>query len=410
MTLRPESAQTSIDALLEIFDDDDPDTSSLRTTAGYALLDTSATPAVRLLSRSATRALLRDGLPGGDGEMLRRLVQHSGDAALRADLPTLPRPHLWDANAPLTRIVIEDVDRGTTPIHDVAALHDGRIAVALGEAGVDVVARDGRRIAHFDQPAYALVISDDRDRAIAIAPRGRVRRLARIDFGARRAEYWCDAELHAFARDYDGALWFTSHGNEILAIDATSKRYEALWHNPDFPATVMALARTRTSLGVYGAGEAVEAWQIELPSLALRTRTTMDARTVPPPWPAIVGADGAILCARPPSDPERAHWDAAVFSGEVLRVVADRFDGEAVAALRPRLIDHWLVLEAWSEEGPRILLTDRDRGRLRAVFTLRGATSAAVRLQPGKLTIGDDLGRLIGFDLLHGVQLRDLRI
>ena len=143
MTLQPETADASLAALLELLADDSPETASRRVAAGKALLDASATPAVRLLSRAAARSLLRDGLPDSDAELLRRLVRHSSDAALHADLPPLPPARRWQANAPFVRVVIEAVDRGTLPIHDVAALQDGRVAVALGEAGVDVLARDG---------------------------------------------------------------------------------------------------------------------------------------------------------------------------------------------------------------------------------------------------------------------------
>lgn len=408
MTLQAETTAESAAALLDLFDDDDPDTGSRRVAAGKALLDASATPDVQLLSRVAARSLLRDELRDGDAELLRRLVRHSGDGALQADLPPLPSPRNWSANAPFSRIVIDAVDRGTLPIHDAAALPDGRVAVALGEAGVDVLARDGRRIVHFDQPAYSLVVSDQRDRAIVLAPRGRVQRLARIDFAARRAEFWCDAELHAFARDYDGALWFAAHGNELLAIDATAARLDAVWHNPDFPVTIHSLARTRTSLGVFGGGEGSEVWQIDLPSLVLRSRILRPPEPMSLRWPPIVSTEGSLLETRPPDPPGHEIWDAVVSKGYTQQLVIDRFDGEAVEYLLPRALDQWVVLEARADPGLRILLADTTG--LRASIALRGASSTTVRREPGKLLIGDDLGRLLVFDLVRGVVTANVRV
>jgi hypothetical protein len=103
-------------------------------------------------------------------------------------------------------------------------------------------------------------------------------------------------------------------------------------------------------------------------------------------------------------------WDAAVFNGDDFRFAIDRFDGEPVELLLPRALDQWIVLEAEAEPGLRILLADADGKQLRASFALRGASSTTVRLQPGKLLIGDNLGRLLVFDLVRGVLIGDLRI
>src|SRR5581483_11981824 len=80
------------------------------------------------------------------------------------------------------RIEIAASDAGTLPVNDISLLPSGRLVAAFGEAGVKLLARDGRTITHFDQPAHRLVISDHGDRAIVMARRGEVWRLARLIF------------------------------------------------------------------------------------------------------------------------------------------------------------------------------------------------------------------------------------
>ena len=46
-------------------------------------------------------------------------------------------------------------------------------------------------MAHFDVPAFSLVLSLHGDRALALAPRGEQQAVARIDLVRRQAEPWC---------------------------------------------------------------------------------------------------------------------------------------------------------------------------------------------------------------------------
>jgi len=402
MILRPEVRDESLARLVALLDDDAPETAAIRAAIASALDESGQSAEVRVASRAAVRSLVRDHPLGStDARILHNLANRSGDGALRADLPSLPaRPTPSWSSSPLLRVEIDAGDCGRHPVHDVAALQDGLLAVALGEAGVDVLAPDGRRVTHFDEPAYRLVLSDARDRAIAIAPRGEVRRLARIDFGARRAAYWCDAVIHVFAGNYNGAIWFASNRNEILAIDATAKSLESLWHNPDYPAPILSIARDEKQLGICGIGKQVEAWSYDLPSLLLRRRNFYAPSFADPAARYVVAPHGALLSA--------AHW----IEHELHKLTLSPSDGEPIEELRPRIAGDWMVLEARAESGVRILLADRSRNisATRASLALRGASAVTPRLQPGKLLVGDDLGRVVVLDLLQRRIVRNVRV
>src|SRR5262249_20225992 len=140
----------------------------------------------------------------------RHLIDFSGDGALRADAPLLDRA----VSSPLNRIdsalqfQFEESDTGSVGIRDLVFLPNGRTLAAIGEAGALLLNREGTTVAHFDQPADRLVVSDHGDCAIAMARRGEVWRLARLDLLSRHAEEWCEAHVDAFASDYDGSMWF----------------------------------------------------------------------------------------------------------------------------------------------------------------------------------------------------------
>lgn len=345
--VRPEVRQETVERLFELLDDDDPHRVAARQAAGFALVDESLDADLRIVAGAAVRAAVRDSPLGLNAEHIRRLASHAQHDPLRADLPAIPTARPWRPEE-VVELTFGAADAGAMPVYAVTSLPDGRVAAALGEGGVIVLSPAGRRLAHYDQPAYDLVVSDARDRAIALARRGEIVRLARIDFAGRTAAYWCDATLTCYARDYDGATWFAASGREILALDATAPRLEALWHNPEFPLPVTALMRDPAQLHVAGVREDEAAcWRYELPSLILRDR---DSTPAPRTW----------LVRRDDND--------------VLTVDLHISDAQ----------------------------TD-------ACFALEGAGRVDVRIQNGQFCIGDDRGRVLVFDLERGVLTHDLR-
>jgi len=202
-----------------------------------------------------------------DSSWLRRLVERTGDPLLAADLPPpglWPKPPQLEGRAVLA-IDCAAGDTGAGTVFDAALLPGGRCALALGEAGVRVLARDGRTLGHIDQPAHRLVISDRRDRAIAIAMRGHVRRLARLDLAARAGAPWCDARIDCVAPDFDGGLWFVGIGDELLAIDPLARELTALWHVRTGDGEIAAIARTPSRCSaVVAHAAASEIWTYEL--------------------------------------------------------------------------------------------------------------------------------------------------
>ncbi|MDY7230029.1 bpX6 domain-containing protein [Hyalangium rubrum] len=323
------------------------------------------------------RSLLRDRAAGHtriDTNLLTLLLRDAGDGTLRADLPPVsdPRRHPWidESGAALLTERLGATEAGPYPIHDAVALSGQRLLLALGEAGVRMVRTDGRRVAHFDVPAFSLVPSVHEDRVLALAPRGELKRISRIELGSRRATHWCDAKVDAFAPSYDGSLWFIAERDTVMAVDAlNADGLKALWRVSEVGGPVLAL-EVDVELRFATWGEEPQLWTYVLPGgPTLRSRVPRRS------------GDGLPMLSLDP------------LTGQVER------------------LDHWVYMPPWTVScvptpvGQEVVLLSRG-STVRARFLLEGETRARVRFSPGELLVFDVTGRLLRVDLTEGSARR----
>ncbi len=435
LSLLPEAFREVKEPTLALMDDESPEQASARASFAKALRGGASTPQAKTLARAAIRAFLRDAAQGYETVSLqefRQLIAFADDAALRADAPPLPtgNAQLLGLRCTPLRLHFAAADVGTLEIWDAALLPDGRMVAALGEAGTRLLTRDGRTLVHFDQPAHRLVISDNGDRAIALAQRGEVWKLARLDFLARRAVDWCEARIGAFACDYDGAMWFIGNDNDFYAIDATAKGFDALWRVPDVEGQAIQITRSPSQcifvVSDWGFGQ----WQYELPSLRLRHRSPIrcgkgDCIYLSSHFAVSlrgIVADQSltmeIIRRKGDSPPEQIEQS---FGGKPLpchlRLHANdelwkeiELGDETCQSAQPAISDDWVAAPVIDRTEARVSLVDLQQGEVRAEFTLERATEVRVRLQSQALTIADSRGRLLALDLRSGQLIRDLRL
>ncbi len=424
--------------IVTLLADEDPEQAGERKEFAQALCTVEVSPRATVFARATLRALVRDSLlaPHLADRNLFRNVQHYGaDAALRADLPLLPAEGtaiaLNRCELPLT-LKWQAHDVGAIPFTDAAFLPNGRCLVALGEAGVRLLTRDGRTIAHFDQPAHRLVVADNGQRAIALAPRGETVRLARIDLANLRSAHWCDTTLQTFAPDYDGSLWFVATETDILAIDAVAERFQALWRTPDLTGIPVQIARNsqdcalllrqpqlmESSGGLPQLAETWWMWHFALPSLTMRDRLEQAPPDLRLAFTRGVSPGGATAELRvhktsqenlPASTP--VSIDDLLQLGVHARVpFSDSFYSPQAQPMQPILTESWVAAPFRFAHGVCIRLYERSKGKHCATLTLYGATLLSVRLNDTHLTLADDRGRLLVLDLNTGNLLRDLRV
>jgi hypothetical protein len=280
-------------------------------------------------------------------------------------------------------------------------------------------------IARFAEPAHAIVISDQGDRAILLARRGEMFRLSRLDLVTKRIQPWCDARFTRFAADFDGSIWFVARGDTLYAIDAMAARWTHLWKIDERDAIFHSIARdARWMSALMVLQQRIEVWTFELPSITLRQRqpvawekdgTTIDGMAAVAPHGLLVGWQ-TVPAAEPGSD------DPPVRT--IVTDMAGRWRGlPFTAAAAPKNVavsNSWIAVpvnEARTGTNPpsgqwRTVIHVLDASNLvdRLRITIDGSKPARVRIQADRLIVFDTCGRVIIVSLSSGAVLREHRL
>jgi hypothetical protein len=407
-----------------ILDDESPEGAPARLALAEALRSGGPAAVLKTLARPAVRAVLRDASLYGTRltrAEFRGLVTFADDAALRVDspaLPVVPREPLGTWVQPFHG-EIKAADTGSVPVLDCAFLPNGQLLLALGEVGASLRSRDGRSLARFDVPAHRLVVSDAGDRAIALGSRGKSWRLSKLDLVRRTAQDWCDAQIDAFAPDYDGQLWFVAT-ESLFAIDTTRSRFDGPWSVPDVVARggdTLRLARSATGFSVLvpsPGGE--EVWHYALPGLILRSRREMPGVTRYADTRAVVtqsalSAAGLVARQHLGLTPEHTTGPPSLLWSRDGQRWSERRIGEAGEGPASLVASEtWIAAGVREPRAVRVLLLDAKEGNVRTQIRLEGAERVCLRLSGETLSLADDRGRVLVLDLDQGWLLRDLRI
>ena len=412
MALEPAMDSPDARAVLGALDGQSDDDTDLRAALLVDLAEPGRWPQLAGLGSRAVRTALRDGargLPGVDEHLAARLMEKSADGLLRADLPAWPRTRGgWLTRNQALAVVKDSSERGAHAVADAAALPQGRLLVALGEAGVALLTRDGRRVAHFDAPADQLCVCVHPDRALAVAHRGTARMVTQLDLAQRTCTPWLLTSLDAWAAAYDGSGWLVAHGQEVLLLDATAPVARTLWRVPALGEAVRAVHWAPSSLSVT---LATEAWRYQVPQMALRDRIPLDWRVPRPslvPGPVVVDARGHVARTWLPDE------DAPAGQKDTLSLEVQHASGRVwleapgVGVGLPQVSFEapWLACVTQLADPPqsRVMLFHAGLAAMVAQVSLLGVRQVRVRLQPDALVVMDDTG------LVETVDLRDGRL
>ena len=391
------------------------DTEAVEKRAAFARETLRLTPnkELRTLARPLTRKILAD--MSNDNrhftpQHLRQLVEISNDYTLRTDLPKLSEIAAKKDSESLT-VEIGENDRGANHVYDAHLLPDGKIAVALGESGVKIISKQGKTIAHFDQPTHKFVASDFGTKVVCLAKRGEVYRLAKIDFVERKANYWCDAKVEIHAPTFDGNLWFIAEKDEIYAIDTNAKNYEAVWRVPEMGRQVCEIARSKNRLMILTANEkGFEKWWYELPSLTLRSRNQTKCLAMENENQAIhsVASFVAYSIVQVAEITEFGNtYEVRIYDYDTFLKKID-FLPETLAVGKPQIIEKTFALSSIAENAAVVSLYEIPDKKI-AEFTLLKSKECSVRLDEKFLTITDEFGRVVIFDHQEKVLRQNFR-
>ncbi|GAA0686381.1 hypothetical protein GCM10010193_45310 [Kitasatospora atroaurantiaca] len=253
----------------------------------------------RELATAAVRAVVRDrgfGRSVDDGTQRRLFTDllERADPLAAADLRA-PSP---DRTGPARAIDLTAAhEPGRLPVLDAVALDSGSVLVACGEAGVRLLAPDGRTRARWDTPAHRLAVADHGSVVLLVARYGQVSEISRLDLATRAVRRWTALSVRDIVPSFDGRLLITLDDDGIAVIDTLAARPVVVWRELDREARVLgSIARTATSCSaVVASGALVERWRWDLPGWQLRSRMSLSDDELP----HALLASGPMLSVRP---------------------------------------------------------------------------------------------------------------
>lgn len=417
ITLFPESFDDVKTKMLEMLADSDDEFVENRAAFAREALNLKPNEELRTLTKPLTRKILADSSEGFrrfTTQDFRQLVEMTGDYTLRTDLPKLSENFSKKESETLV-LEIEENDRGANYIYDACLLPDGKIAVAFGEAGVKIISKNGKTIAHFDHPTQQFILSDSGTKVIGLAFRNNIYRLTKFDFVQRKAVYWCDALFGAFAPTFDGNLWFIGQTDELFAVDTNAKNFEAVWRVSEIGGNVVQVSRAknRLMLLVHFAGKGFERWWYELPSLVLRSRNQAKG------WYETENENQRLgivnshvtysIAVKFEVDlAQKAKYGIEIYEHET-RVFKFELPSDTIGLSTAKIVDKNYVLTRQTENETIVTLYKIPGVKVFEVY-LKGVKIAFTELGEKLLTVTDEFGRVIIFDHADNVLRKNIRL
>lgn len=358
--------------------------------------------ATRRLAAELLRYLIAERSDGGnqiDRNELNRLMRIADAGVLESDLPPIAYaapPAAQTLNSMGTPLQVQGGEPALLQIHDARRLSGGHYLLALGESGVLRVTAHGKHVVHFPLPAHHLVLSHNGERALALARRGDVVRISRIDLAANKVTDWLSHPFDAWASQYDGVTWNAVIDNRIVAIDTTQDRLAVVWQVADLPGKIVQFQDDGSRQTILiAAGVDVEQWRYTLPERRLCQRDVY----------ARPGEDVASLIAHPLSQVPLQLRYARGTGGAELHVTRPSGTSLTVALgdidAQPLVEIHggWLLVQMQSESGTsRCLVVDRQVHTVVAHLQLDEADHPRLAAHDNHLLLFDRAGRLLDID------------
>ena len=364
-------------------------------------------PASTRLAAEVLRHVLAErsaGLNQLQKQDISRLSEFADAAIMRADLPALNLPMdmatipFIARTSPLEMLFEE---RGLMRIHDACRLPDGHYLLALGESGVSVVNQVGKQLAHYPIPAHHLVLSDNGQRALALAKRDSTMRISRIDLPNRSVADWLTLPVTFWSRRYDGIHWNVVVNNRLLAIDTSVDKLHVVWQIADLPGKIFSYSEnTHAQTLLIAAYDGIEQWRYLLPS---RRLTQRDSWALPDSdvW-RMLPVDNA-------DEPARIYLKANENSNAILLAKSSLVAGFEVntgvsqQAPEVHLEDGMIFVASTNDEITLWEVKTLAQGKTLLKLALPSADHSGIHVQREYIMLFDRAGRLVEINRSNGL-------
>ena len=397
LALDPGSLADCVPAIMSLLREQGEDAQVRRALAAESLAALQPhSQATRRLAQELLRVVLVERMSQRNAlrkDVIQALLALAEHTSLKADMPPLNLPHDVSGQPVCQRgepLRLAFGERGLLRIHDARRLPDGGYLLALGEAGVLRVRADGRQLAHFPVPASHLVLAASGEKALALVRRDGSVRVSRLGLLQRRASDWFTQPLRHWAHAYDGASWSVIVGDRLIACDAASDGFAALWQVADLPGKICGFHEENNTQAILLHGpDGMQQWRYALPARRLFQRDLFD-----------VPAD--VSDALPNTAGDTPLFLARSEQGSVVLQPAMHLDLPAIPPTANCCPGQGMLLFDWHDADSgdwHCVAVERVRGKRVLEIVLPQAQAGDVALQDGRLLAFDQNGRLIDLDL-----------
>ncbi len=200
----------------------------------------------------------------------------------------------------------------------------------------------------------------------------------------------------------------------MYALDLLATRQRALWHLNELPSPPLVVSRSPAALHLLGGPESErELWRYRMPALSLESKRGLGHR-----HPCSAEREiGTVLAGAVSPGGVPAWIESGTHAPGELVLIRDPGHGRPFEialpghiALQPPLVsERWICTLLRSEGAVVACVLDATRNAGWMQVTLQGLAHACAHLEGDRLWIGDDLGRVLVYDLARGRPLRQLR-
>ncbi|WP_043892692.1 hypothetical protein [Providencia sneebia] len=228
---------------------------------------------INRITNQLIRPIIADQFRGNETletQEIKGLISRSTDKLLKNDLPTSAFPKIpvnsFDKQKNTMNISLPN--RGEYVICDVVTVSDQRYLIALGEVGVALVESTGKIVWHKPIPTYRIVISDNQQITLLLAPRSQCYQIHQLTIATQTILELGMLKLTAFADSFDGMFWTLSINNVVQVVDVRNN-FKVVWHVGALTGEVLKIQRTATHEYWLIGGEDRQFWCYTLPERRL---------------------------------------------------------------------------------------------------------------------------------------------
>jgi hypothetical protein len=256
----------------------------------------------------------------------------------------------------------------------------------------------------FAIPAERLVIAYNQQLALALARRGDVWRISRLDLSNRRAADLGVLSFEHFAAEYDGIAWSVATDRQIRVIDTARSLHTVLWQVHDLPGPVHAMSSNGhlEQLLLAREDQAMDLWCYSLPQRRLMRRGPV---TLPDGQLNLLNPGGGIFSASlHEGGGGKPILSYSLFSSD-LEVALPATDEYTLTLIQPS--EEWLILGfEGASDSSMLWFISMAEGSTKAQLEWPSLSDVGLRSVASSWLVYDKRGRLLCLDTENGMVER----